>query len=132
MKQSTILEDGQVHSLLSKESENVFLNHLQSFASNDLEALMSDYTDASVLITHDKTYSGKKEIRSFFVELMNHFPKENSSFSLDKLVVKDELVFIVWHATTPTLEVLLGTDTLLIKRGKIQQQTFAGQLNFLN
>jgi hypothetical protein len=46
--------------------------------------------------------------------------------------VSDELVFIVWHATTPSLEVALGTDTFLIKRGKINRQTFAGQMKFLN
>ena len=129
---STILSDEQVYSALSKDSENVLLRHLHSFANNDLETLMSDYTEQSVLITHDQTYTGLQEIRAFFNELMDHFPAEDSDFKLDKLVVSDELVFIVWHATTPSLEVVLGTDTFLIKRGKINRQTFAGQMKFLN
>ena len=116
----------------SKESENILLHHLHSFASNDLELLMSDYTDHSILITHEQTYKGIREIRAFFTELMNHFPKDHSDFTLDKLVSNDDLVFIVWHATTPSLEVSLGTDTFVIKDGKIMQQTFAGIMNFLS
>lgn len=129
---STILSDEPVPSALSELSENVLVRHLNSFNHNDLETLMADYTEQSVLITHDAIYSGIEEIRSFFVELMNHFPKNYSNFELDKLVINDELAFIIWHATTPSLEVPLGTDTFIIKGGKIHQQTFAGQLKFLN
>ena len=129
---STVLTNELVLSALSKDSENVLLRHLHSFGNNDLEALMSDYTEQSVLITHDKTYNGRNEIKTFFKELMTHFPKEDSNFKLEKLVVNDELGFIVWQASTPSLQVSLGTDTFLIKRGKIYQQTFAGQMKFLN
>ena len=129
---STVLTNEQVLSALSKDSENVLLRHLHSFGNNDLEALMSDYTEQSVLITHDKTYNGRNEIKTFFKELMTHFPKEDSNFKLEKLVVNDELGFIVWQASTPSLQVSLGTDTFLIKGGKIYQQTFAGQMKFLN
>lgn len=129
---STVLTNELVLSALSKDSENVLLRHLHSFGNNDLEALMSDYTEQSVLITHDKTYNGRDEIKTFFKELMTHFPKEDSNFKLEKLVVNDELGFIVWQASTPSLQVSLGTDTFLIKRGKIYQQTFAGQMKFLN
>ena len=132
MSKNAVLSDEQVLSAAGKASEKVLLSHLQSFATNDLDALMSDYTEQSVLITHEQTYSGVQEIRSFFVELLTHFPKNRSNFNLDKLVVKDELVYIVWHATTPSLEVPLGTDTFVVKQGKIYQQTFAGQLNFFN
>lgn len=129
---STVLSDSQVSSLLSKDSENVLLRHLHSFGNNDLETLMKDYTEQSVLITHDKTYTGISEIKKFFTQLMNHFPNDHSDFVLDKLVAVDDLGFIIWHATTPSLEVSLGTDTFVIKKGKIFQQTFAGQMEFLN
>jgi hypothetical protein len=129
---STVLTNELVLSALSKDSENVLLRHLHSFGNNDLEALMSDYTEQSVLITYDKTYNGRDEIKTFFKELMTHFPKEDSNFKLEKLVVNDELGFIVWQASTPSLQVSLGTDTFLIKGGKIYQQTFAGQMKFLN
>lgn len=110
---------------------NIILHHLQSFQNNDLEAVIGDYTDESILITQDATYTGPEEIRNFFAGLMIHFPKQKSTFKLDKVIVKNELVYIVWRANTPTLDVSLGTDTFIIKDDKIYQQTFAGQMIFL-
>lgn len=107
------------------------LNHLQSFQDNDLEGVMADYTGESVLVTQEQTYVGLTGIRSFFTELIAHFPARKFRFDLDKMVIRDELAFIVWKAKTPTLAVPLGTDTFIIKDGKISRQTFAGQLEFI-
>jgi hypothetical protein len=103
-------------------------HHLSSFQDNDLEALMSDYTMDSILITVDATYTGTAEIRAFFSALIPQFPKLNTRFDLDKMIVIDDLLFIVWHASTPTVKVSLGSDTFLVKEGKIHRQTFVGQL----
>jgi hypothetical protein len=92
---------------------------------------MSDYTSKSVLITQVATYTGPGRNKCFFADLMLHFPKQQFSLKLDNLVVNEELVYIVWHAKTPSLEVPLGSDTFMIKDGKIAQQTFVGQLNFI-
>jgi hypothetical protein len=117
--------------LMTDAITNIISRHLKAFQRHDMESLLSDYTNESVFITPNATYTGIQEIRSFFVNLMLHFPQERSRFELDKLVVNGKMAFIVWHANTPTLEVPLGTDTFFIKDGKIHQQTFAGLLNFL-
>jgi ketosteroid isomerase-like protein len=109
---------------------NIVMHHLGSFQDNDLEAVIGDYTNESVFITQDATYKGLEEIKDFFTGLMIHFPKQKSSFELDKVVVDNELVYIVWHANTPSLDVAMGTDTFIIRNGKIYQQTFAGLLKF--
>jgi predicted SnoaL-like aldol condensation-catalyzing enzyme len=124
--------NGIKKSSLSDASENIVKRHLNSFLNNKLEVLMSDYTNESVLITQEGTYSGLEEIRHFFVGLSMHFPKQKSSIELDSLVAHNDLVYIVWHAKTPTLDVPIGSDTFIIKEGKIYRQTFAGQLNFIN
>ena len=98
---------------------------------NDLPTLMADYTEESLLITQEATYSGLKEIKDFFVGLMSYFPSEQSTFILDKMEIRDELAFIVWHGRTPSLAVPLGSDTFAMKEGKIHRQTFVGELNFL-
>ena len=116
---------------LNEASRYIILHHLASFQDNDLEAVISDYTTESVLITQDTTYKGTEEIKGFFAALMIHFPKQKSSFEMDKVVVNNELVYIVWHANTPTLDVSLGTDTFILRDGKIYQQTFAGQMKFI-
>lgn len=109
-------------------TRNLLTHHLSSFQDNDLAAVMSDYTSESILITKDATYRGTEQIRTFFSSLIPHFPRHRSTFELDKMVVNDEVVFIVWHANTPTIDVPFATDTFVIKAGKISRQTFAGEL----
>ena len=106
------------------------MHHLSSFVENDLDAVISDYTDESILITPDSIYMGPAEIRAFFVGLMVHFPKGQSSFELDKIVAKDEMVYIVWHAKTPSVTVPLASDTFVLRGGKIHQQTFIGEFEY--
>ena len=124
--------DNTNETTVSTSSRKIIERHLSNFLQdNDLEAVVSDYTEESILITQDATHKGTKEIRAFFDGLIMHFPKQQSSFELDKLVVNDELAYIVWHANTPSLDVSYGTDTFIIKDGKIYQQTFAAQLKFI-
>jgi len=115
----------------TNELTNLLKSHLNSFIEKDLQKLISDYTNESVFITQDKIYTGVNEIKDFFTNLMVYFPEHQSTIELDKMVVTDEIGFIVWHANTPTVTVPFATDTFVFKNGKIFQQTFAGQLNFI-
>jgi len=112
----------------AEATKMLLTHHLSSFVHNDLEAVVSDYSDESVLITANANYAGRAEIRRFFAQMMVQFPTQGTNFQLDKMVVDRELVFIVWHANTPTLKVPLGTDTFVLKDGKIHRQTFAGEM----
>ena len=112
-------------------SGKIVSKHLASFIDNDLEGVLSDYTNESVLITEEENYTGVEEIRGFFSNLIVHFPKQTSKMELGKMVVDDTVVFIVWRAKTRSLEVPFATDTFIIKEGKIHRQTFAGQLKFI-
>jgi ketosteroid isomerase-like protein len=111
-------------------STAIVKRHLNSFQQNDLEGVLSDYTSESVFITQEATYTGVDEIRGFFSELIVHFPAGKSEFALDKLTTVDNMVYIVWHAKTPSLTVPIGSDTFIVKDDKIHQQTFVGQLEF--
>ena len=124
--------NGIKESKLSEASRNVLQNHLSSFLNNDLNGVMSDYNEDSILITQMGNYVGLKQIEAFFTNLITHFPKQASSFEMDKMVIKDELAYIVWHAKTPSLDVPLGSDTFIFRNSKISQQTFVGELNFVN
>jgi len=115
----------------SKATKSILQNHLLAFQQNDLKGVMNDYTNQSVFITEEQTYVGTAQIETFFSGLLVHFPKDDIHFDLDKLVIRDEFAFIIWHATTPTLEVSFGTDTFLLKDGKIFRLTFAAVSAFL-
>jgi|WetSurMetagenome_2_1015567.scaffolds.fasta_scaffold1184082_1 hypothetical protein len=117
---------------LNEVSRNILQRHLSAFAENNLDAILDDFTEESVLITPDKSYAGLDEIKGFFTDLVFHFPKQKSSFTIEKTVIDDELVYILWNGKTPSLEVPFATDTFIMKDGKIRRQTFAGQLKFLS
>jgi predicted SnoaL-like aldol condensation-catalyzing enzyme len=115
----------------SASSKNFLMHHLNSFLNNDLDAVISDYTSESVLITPTATYTGKKEIREFFAALVKYFPKQKTNFVLDRTVINNDMLYILWHAQSPLINVYLGTDSFIIMDGKIHQQTYAAQFKLL-
>jgi len=123
---STVIENRPDFDAIKQRQQ--VTHHVSAFRDNDLDGVMSDYTDESVLITADATYAGRTQIREFFAGLIPQFPKHGTPFELDKLIIHQGVAFIVWHADTPTLQVPLGSDTFVFKDGKIHRQTFVGQL----
>ena len=107
-------------------TEKVLKHHWDAFQANDLEETMADYTEESVLITPDRTYSGLAEIRENFVNAFAAFPKDSATLTLDKSVVRKDVGYILWNAVTPKFNLTYATDTFIIKDGKIVRQTYAG------
>jgi hypothetical protein len=109
-------------------TKKVLDHHIQTFQANDLEGVMADYTEESVLITPDRTYKGLAEIRKNFVEAYKALPTNGTTMTVTKSVVNRDVAYIVWKAVTPTLEFKYATDTFVITDGKIVSQTFAGDI----
>ena len=106
----------------STETEAILGHHMESFAAKDLDAMMSDYTDSSVLITQDQTCKGLAEIRTFFDAMLTGVtPEFLAAFKMVKQEVVGDVAYINF-----TVEgfFALGTDTFVIKDGKIAVQTF--------
>jgi hypothetical protein len=113
----------------SEKTQAVLIHHLETFGANDLAGVVSDYTTESVVVTPDSTYTGLEQIEGFFAGLFPAFPTEGTTINLDKMVVDNELAYIIWHGESPVFDVPFATDTFIIVDGKIIKQTFAGVLN---
>ncbi len=103
-------------------TKEVLQHHLNALSA-DVDTILKDYTEASVLIGPEVMLRGLSEIRSFFVEFMSNLPEG----LLDAIVIRrqeidGELAYIFWDAK-PWMQV--GTDTFIIRDGKILYQTFA-------
>jgi hypothetical protein len=109
-------------------TKSVLDHHLQTFQGNDLEGVMADYTEESVLITPDRTFTGLAEIRENFVGAFQALPNPGTTMTVVKSVVSKDVAYIVWTATTPTLNFKYATDTFIIQDGKIIRQTYAGDV----
>jgi hypothetical protein len=115
--------DDQISEEKTKETLD---HHWTAFQTNDLEATMEDYTEESVLITPNATYKGLGQIRENFVIAFQAFPKDSSTFTLNKSVVVNDVGYILWQAKTPKFNLSYATDTFIIRNGKIIRQTYAG------
>ena len=104
----------------------VIEHHWKSFQDRDLDALMADYTDESILITPDKTFRGLAEIRVIYAQAFLVFPKDSTSMQVNKTIVEDDLGYILWEDTLPKFKLPYPSDTFVIRDGKIVRQTFAG------
>ena len=108
-----------------RSPQEVFEHHLSAFGAHDMDSLMSDYTEQSILISPEAKFKGVSEIKAFFEGIMPHFPTEGTSIEIDKMFTEDNILYITWHGSTPSLNVSFATDTFVIENDKIQVQTFA-------
>lgn len=83
---------------------------------------MQDFTNNSVLITHEATYRGLTEINRFYTTLLNGLPEGFwNAFKMNRQEVIGEVALYFWEAK-PWL--LLATDTFVVRDGKVLFQTF--------
>jgi hypothetical protein len=103
-------------------TEAVLRKHLQA-AGVGVDAVMADYGDESVIITHDSTYRGLSEIRELFTELLDGaYRGFISALKMTRQEVVGEVAFILWDAPPWFRH---ASDTFVIRNGKILVQTFS-------
>ena len=110
---------------MTKSTEEVVNHHLQSFGAGDLKEILSDYTDASVLMTAGGVFRGPSQLPSFFEPMFAEFAKPGASFAMGEMVIDGETALITWSAETADNVYELGTDTFVVRDGKIITQTMA-------
>jgi hypothetical protein len=58
---------------LTDDTKATLSRHLEAAAAKNLDAILEDYGDESVLYTLDGTFRGLDEIRGFFTEFLYQF-----------------------------------------------------------
>ncbi len=102
-------------------TEAVLQNHLRA-ATMGVDAVMQDYSDDSVLITHDATHRGLTEIRGFFDALFQELPPGFfDSLEMIRQEIVGEVAYILWERRPIISQ---ATDTFVVRDGKIVFQTF--------
>ncbi len=109
-------------------AEAVFQHHLAAFAEGDIDEILKDYTEETIVIYDDRVARGIDEIRKFFAHWIDDLLPPGCRFDLERMQVEDDLVFITWTAESERLLFELGTDTFLIRDGKVVRQTVAAKI----
>lgn len=109
---------------LAGSTQEVLDHHLAAFGGGDLESILEDYDENSVIITTEGIHRTHDEMSAFFSTLFAEFGKPGMSFTMNHVAVDGEAAFIAWNAETADNVYELGTDTLIVRDGKIAVQTF--------
>jgi len=104
------------------QTEATLNHHIQAAVAGDLDGILSDYTEDSVIYSQSGPARGLAGIREFFGEFLKNkppgFPEDVEMLRQD---VEGEVAYIVWKCGDA---LPLATDTLLVRDGKIKAQTF--------
>jgi ketosteroid isomerase-like protein len=113
---------------MNTSTSDVLNHHLTAFGEGNVEEILKDYTEDSILLHPDGVVKGLKQIEDFFTEVFKIFVPGEYSFDMKCQEVHGDVAYIVWEAETPRFSILMGTDTFVVRNGKIAVQTFAAHM----
>lgn len=109
---------------MKKTIEETLMHHLVAFGNNDLDEILADYTEESVILTIQGTIAGLSAMRDFFQDFFAAIPM-GSAFSMDQKIVTGNIAYIAWNSETDSIKFPLGTDTFVFEGDKIKYHTVA-------
>lgn len=104
----------------TRSPEEVFGHHVSGLGSEDLDEILADYGDHSLLIVHGQVYRGKDGARKVFTQLLSEVPQAKWDVST---VFADDVLYLEWKATGGGRKVEDGIDTFIFADGQIRVQT---------
>jgi ketosteroid isomerase-like protein len=111
-----------------KSTKDIIDHHLTCFGQGDLNGILSDYAPGAVLFTPDGQLKGIDTIKPLFQAMIAEFAKPGASFRLKQQFVEGEYAYILWSAETSENLYELGTDTFVVRNGKIVAQSFTAKI----
>ena len=124
-------EMGNLQAISTKE---VLERHLKYFGDGDLAGLLSDYVPETVVFTPvgfggaGGAAKGAAALRSTFFIVLAEFAKPGTRFDMRQKVIEGDYAYIVWEAETAQNVYELGSDTFIVKDGKIVLQSIAAKI----
>jgi len=109
-------------------TKEVLDHHLSCFGAGDLSGILSDYSPDAVLFTPDGALRGLEAIKPLFQGMFAEFAKPGATFSMQRQSVEGDYAYILWSAETADNVYEMGTDTFVVRDGKIVAQSLAGKI----
>jgi ketosteroid isomerase-like protein len=109
-------------------TKDVLDRHMKCFAAGDLKGILDDYAPDAVLFTPDGPLKGADAIRPLFQAIFAEFGKPGAAFKMKQQSVDGDYAYILWTAETADNVYEVGTDTFVVRDGKIKAQSFAGKI----
>ena len=105
-------------------------HHLAAFGAGDVDRALEDYADDAVVLSADGAVKGRQALRAMFTGLFAGLFKPGTyEFGMDSIRVEGDVAQIVWHAECAAASIPLGTDTFVVRGGKIVAHTYAAKID---
>jgi len=110
------------------DTRAVLDHQYEAFSAGNADEIAADFADDAVLIRADAVFSGRAAIRGAYQEMFEgRFKPGSYELAVDAEHVVGEIAYIAWRASCATDELTLGTDTFVVRNGKIVAQTFTAK-----
>ena len=109
-------------------TKDVLDHHIKCFGESDLKGILSDYAPDALLFTPNGPLRGADAIRPFFQAMFAEFGRPGTTFNMLHQSIERDYAYVLWTAETADNVYELGTDTLVVRSGKIVAQSFAGKI----
>ncbi len=106
---------------MARTPQEVFAHHGETLMAEDLDGIVSDYTEDAVFITPDGVRHGKDGVREGFVKLLGDVP--HAKWELPTQLFEGDILFLEWKAESEDVRVEDGIDTFVFRDGMIRVQT---------
>jgi hypothetical protein len=106
---------------MTRAPQKVFAHHGKALAAGDLDEIVADYADDSVVITSAGIARGRDGVRTVFAKLLDGLP--NAAWDLKTQILDGDVLFLEWAADSAVNRVDDGVDTFVFRDGMIQVQT---------
>jgi ketosteroid isomerase-like protein len=109
-------------------TEDVLDHRLKCFGEGDLEGVLADYAPDAVLFMPTGLIKGADAIRLVFQHILSEFRKPGTQFALHQRCVEGDYAYIRWNAETSDNIYDAGTDTFVVRNGKIVAHSFSARI----
>ncbi|SPM39790.1 Ketosteroid isomerase-related protein [Mycobacterium numidiamassiliense] len=106
---------------MTRTPQEVFAHHGKALAAGDLDEIVADYTEDSVVITATGAAHGKDGVRAVFTALLGDLP--DAAWDLKTQIFGGDILFLEWAADSHLNRVDDGVDTFVFRDGMILAQT---------
>jgi ketosteroid isomerase-like protein len=106
-----------------RNTEEIFNHYMDAFLRRDLDDIVSDFDEKSIMITSpDKKVTGVAGIKEFYKQFLDMI-EDGTTFGVKQLTIEGDVAFLQWTANAPSSSINDGVDTFMMRDGHIYAQT---------
>ncbi len=119
------------HSHTTREQQvlAIIKRHVAAFTSGNLDAVMNDFGEHSMVNRPNGVFEGPERIRTPYGGLLAEFGVidrgDSPGLTFDALHVCHDVIFISWHAESMHSVFPFGTDRFICNGDKLERQSIA-------